>query len=282
MNKKERDRLKSSIVSLDPSIFTGVVADTLKADQTLSDKLKQLASILLGNADGLLTDIISFHHQCFATLYTDCKKGPDPFVRFQFQWHNHCSALLLSREYSLSDIDLVELPSAPVSVVRSNWLSFCETNRVPVPKSNPLMFLVSSAIYEFLLDYSKNFQNTLQERDVCSNSVLTEPDTADVYYRFGGAAICDMLHLHYKQLRTCSDDQRDMLSQETSLLQAMNCKDKTNVPGYLRYRDHGFMYFPEKEFFPLMREVDTVVKTVVNFNGLKQEGDNLIKVIFCT
>ena len=60
----------------------------------------------------------------------------------------------------------------------------------------------------------------------------------------------------------------------------MNCKDKTNVPGYLRYRDHEFMYFPEKEFFPLLREVDTVVKTVVNFNGLKQEGDNLIKVFF--
>ena len=83
--------------------------------------------------------------------------------------------------------------------------------------------------------------------------------------------------------QTCSDDQRDMLSQEIFLLQAMNCKDKTNVPGYLHYREHGFMYFPEKEFLPLLREVDAVVKTVGNFNGLKQEEHNLIKVwFFCT
>jgi len=66
-----------------------------------------------------------------------------------------------------------------------------------------------------------------------------------------------------------------MLSQEISLLQAINCKDKTNVPGYLRYWDRGFMYFPDKVFFLLLREVDTVVKAVVNFDGLKKEGDNL-------
>ena len=140
------------------------------------------------------------------------------------------------------------------------------------------MMLVSSAIYKLLLDYSINFQDLLQKADVCSSSLSTEPHTDDVYYCFGGAAICDMLHLRYKQLKSCSNNQRDMLSQETSLLQAINCKDKTNVPRYLHYRDHGFMYFPDNVFLPLLREVDSVVKNVVNFDGLKQEGNNLIKV----
>ena len=57
-----------------------------------------------------------------------------------------------------------------------------------------------------------------------------------------------------------------------------DCKDKTCRPGYLSYRDCGFMYFPDKVFLPLLREIDDVAKLIVNFSGLKQEGDNLIKV----
>ena len=66
-----------------------------------------------------------------------------------------------------------------------------------------------------------------------------------------------------------------MLSQEVSLLQAINSKDKTKIPGYLQYRDGGF---PDAKFLPFLRNVDTVVKELVNANGLKQEGENLIKV----
>jgi len=278
MNRKERDCLKVSIISLNPSIFHGVIADKFKVEQTLSEKLKQLASSLLENIE-LLNEIILFHHHCFAALYTECKKGPDPFIRFQFQWYNHCSAFLLSRQHSLSEIELKELPSAPIHVPRNNWLNFCEASSVLVPVSNPVMMLVSSAIYEFLLEHSTNFQNALQATNVSGSSLTAEPDTDDVYYRFGGAAICDMLHLRYKQLKSCSDEKRDILSQETTLLQAINCKDKTAIPGYLCYRDRRYMYFPDKVFLPLLQKIDTVVKLAVNFDSLKQEGDNLIKVL---
>ena len=239
-NKKDRDRLNASIMALESSIFHGIITNKLKEEQTF-EKLKHFATIL-ENVE-LLDEIIAFHCYCFATLYTGCKKGPDPFMRFQFQWYDHCSSLLLSKQYSLSEIGLEELPSASIQAARSKWLSFCETSNVPVPDSNPVIILVSSSIYEFLLEYSKNFQNAVQAED-CSKST-TKPDTDDVYYRFGGAAICDMLHLRYKQLTSCSDDICDKLSQEVSILQTINCKDKTCIPGYLCYCDCGFMYFPE-------------------------------------
>lgn len=38
------------------------------------------------------------------------------------------------------------------------------------------------------------------------------------------------------------------------------------------------MYFPDAKFLPFLRNVDTVVKGIVKLNGLKQEGENLIKV----
>ena len=162
MNKKECDSLKASIISLNPSIFHRVIADKLQAEQTLSEKLKQLASSLLENGK-LLNDVRLFHHHCFAALYTECNKGADPFIRFQFQWYNYCSAFLLSREHSVSEIELEELPTAPINITRSSWLSFCETSGVPVPQSNPVIMLVSSAVYEFLLEYSMNFQHSSQK-----------------------------------------------------------------------------------------------------------------------
>ena len=93
MNKKECNSLKDWIISLEPLIFHGVIADKFKTEQTLSEKLKQFASSLLGN-NKLLNGIVVFYRHCFTALYTDYKKGADPFIWFQFQWYNHCSAFL--------------------------------------------------------------------------------------------------------------------------------------------------------------------------------------------
>ena len=111
-----------------------------------------------------------------------------------------------------------------------------------------------------------------------TSSTTQEAGGDDVYYRFGGAAILDMLHLHYKHIKACRDDQRDVLSQEISLLHCMNSRSKVNVPSYLQYRDQGYMYFPDPVLIPFLRELDTAVKETVNLEGLHQEGDNLIKV----
>jgi len=45
-----------------------------------------------------------------------------------------------------------------------------------------MMIQLSSTIYDFLLEHSKNFQNALQTTDDSSSSLATEPDTDDVYY----------------------------------------------------------------------------------------------------
>ena len=72
----------------------------------------------------------------------------------------------------------------------------------------------------------------------------------DVYYRFGRAAILDMLHLCYKEIRSCRDDQRDLLSQEISILHSINSKDKTNIPTYVTVTKATlYMYFPDAIFF---------------------------------
>ena len=88
---------------------------------------------------------------------------------------------------------------------------------------------------------------------------------------FGCAAICEMLHLHYKQIKECTDMQRDKLLQEITILQAMVIKDKSNLPQYLKYPDRGFMYFPDVTFVPFLQSIHETVMRVVSISSLEED-----------
>ena len=175
----------------------------------------------------------------------------------------------------MSEIGLSDPTAYHVGESRAIWLRFCEENGVSVPASNPVMMTISSALYHFLFSHVNHFKS---HSFSTTSSTSQETDGDDVYFRFGGAAISDMLHLCYKQIKTCKDSQRDILSQEISILHCMNSKDKVYVPSYLKYHDQGYMYSPDPILIPFLRGLDTAVKEVVNLDGLHQEGDNLIKV----
>ena len=66
-------------------------------------------------------------------------------------------------------------------------------------------------------------------------------------------------------------------------LYCINTKDKSDIPGYLKYQDCGYMYFPHKVFIPFLEQVDTSLKKVVNPTSFNEHGCNLIKVrpYFC-
>ena len=87
-----------------------------------------------------------------------------------------------------------------------------------------------------------------------------------------------MLHALYKEIKCCSNDSKDAFSQKITILQAINIKDKSCIPGYLQYHDRGFLYFPDPVFLSYLREVNAVLKNVVNSKGLNEHGDELIKV----
>ena len=88
------------------------------AEQSLPDSLKEFADVLFHN-EQLCRDIL-IHHRCrFVELFIECQKGVDSFLRFQLQWHQHCSAFLLSRSYPLLSIQLEKNAEASVAGLRS-------------------------------------------------------------------------------------------------------------------------------------------------------------------
>ena len=88
-----------------------------------------------------------------------------------------------------------------------------------------------------------------------------------------------MLHVQYKQIKTAPFDHKDQVSQEVTILQAIDSKDKSTIPDYMKYRDLDYMYFPHPTFIPFFRHLDTTVKEVVNPSGINKEGN---RCIFCT
>lgn len=234
--------------------------------------LKEFTNVLC-STEQLLHGIITHHHHYFEALYVASKTKTDAFLQFQIDWFKYCSVFLLGEEFFLKDIDYHELPEHEVCELRSTWLKFAKTNRKAVPLCNKIMMIVSSTVYNFLLDHVARFQQEFVQPE----TVTIETDEDDVYYRFGGAALCNMLHALYKEIKCCAHDHKDALSQKITILQAINVKDKSCIPGYLQYRDRGFLYFPDPVFIPYLHKVD-VLKEVVNSKGLNKYRDELIKV----
>ena len=127
-----------------------------------------------------------------------------------------------------------------------------------------VMIQISSSVYKLLLERSSEFQSKLHSssssKSTQSFASSVDGDDVYVYLRFGGGALCGMLHQRYEQIKNCPEMQRNSLSKEISLLQAIKMTDKSQLPPYHMYRDSGYMYFPDVTFIPFLKSVGQVVK----------------------
>ena len=124
LNKKERLALCSFLNEVDVSILMSVVRDKLD-EQSLSETLNKFVDEVFKN-EVLLKGILLHHRERFVELYSECQKGVDSFLRFQLQWHRHCSAFLLGKECLLSEINLDKSAESSVAMLREQWLDFCD------------------------------------------------------------------------------------------------------------------------------------------------------------
>ena len=77
-----------------------------------------------------------------------------------------------------------------------------------------------------------------------------------------------MLHSRYARIKDCALADKQQISIEISVLQHKSVhleKDKSDVPGYLQYRDNSFMYFPCVELIPFLKAVDVATKDDCKF-----------------
>ena len=93
------------------------------------------------------------------------------------------------------------------------------------------MIAVQSAVYDYLNSMvtaaAPRIDNEFELPDNSGNKegeMIIEPD--DVYYRFGGAAIAEMLHNCYREIYTCPMERRGGVVSEITAIKPMQCIDK--------------------------------------------------------
>ncbi len=62
------------------------------------------------------------------------------------------------------------------------------------------------------------------------------------------------------------------------MLRCIQCTDKDHIPGELKYRDRGHMYFPSKDFLTVLRGIDSCVMENANESTLRKYGPDMIDV----
>lgn len=210
-------------------------------------------------------------------MYTQHSIGKDKYLYFQLDWHKYCSVFLLPKESNVGCVfDSPPKNLREIESVRQLWLNFCDGYQEQI-NCNKVMILLTSAVYNVLLEQVHTC-NTLDCSD--ANSPTECRDGDDVYARFGGATLCSMLHLRYKDIKRCNEGKRDIISKEIDILHSINTKNKASMPQYLQYRDNGYMYTPHPTFIPFFRAVDECTKEIVNQKGLQEHGNELVKVRF--
>uniref|UniRef100_A0A1X7VVJ4 Uncharacterized protein n=1 Tax=Amphimedon queenslandica TaxID=400682 RepID=A0A1X7VVJ4_AMPQE len=159
--------------------------------------------------------------------------------------------------------------------IEAQWMTFCQASQTS-DLCNKLMIILSSSLYTCLLSHS-TLTCSVPHAPVSQQT----KDGDDVYYHFGGAAICEMLHLRYRTLKTtCQTHKREQIAMEIDILQAINTNEKSAMPVYFQYQDKGNMYVTHSDFIPFFQNVDDVVKSVISQNGLEEHGDEIVKVSY--
>ena len=130
--KKERERLTKELHNLPLYPIATYCLDVTRSKLVSHDNplVKEFA-LSFEPMDVLF--IVNFLRNGFVNLYEQCAKKKDKFITFQFQWHQHCSILLMIQDTTgLAKLSLDPKDATTISRIeaRQQWISFYQTRRV--------------------------------------------------------------------------------------------------------------------------------------------------------
>ena len=169
------------------------------------------------------------HHltELFVAMYTECDKGKDKYARFQVKWHESSAQFLL---------EPTTTSSTPIaSGCHILWDHVCTS--ASLENKNAVMIAIMSSVYDHLLRVVLQYARTLNsvgesQSSTCTTEMNPEPD--ETYYRFGGGALADMLHLRYKRMKSKTCTNKGKVSREIQVMKWMQMEDADKEKLYRR------------------------------------------------
>ena len=92
--KKKRQHLLKSLRSVELNNLRAEIRMAVE-EQFADSNLCEFINELFKEEEPMM-EIVRQHRDNFVLLYGECKRQKNSFMRFQLQWHYHCSAFLLA------------------------------------------------------------------------------------------------------------------------------------------------------------------------------------------
>ena len=280
LNKSEKKHVANHVTTINvEEIMLKSLSDAAKRQlSTINDSLKNFCDSI---TPATLVFFTQHLKESFVSLYNECSTLKERYFQFQLKWHNYCSYFLVSNNRELTDLGLH--PADPLAVnvvtVRAEWNKVCKSCSVGSDTAKTFLISFFSSVYNELLRQCQVAINP--PTPIPATSTMNE-DSDDVYYRFGGGAIADMLKLRYEKMKSPNCNDKDQILLEITILQGLSVhrkNEKAHIPAYLKYRDEGYMYFPCSEVLPFLKAVDMKTKEHANISSFSEFGADLVKII---
>lgn len=270
LRKKEKKAVIGAISEADINDLVAAVLQQVDNEQHLRffpERSEIWEKLKISN---LFQTMCECFKKLYSSIYADYSTGSD---KFQFKWYQQCSSMLKD-----STSNRIEYHSS-LSEAVSKWIEFKNTNSGHSSfHLNCVLISVQGAIFRHLAKWVAQEISTATSGSMSPSTTTTVEEPDDVYYRFGGAAIAEMLHNRYRSIHGSPYSKRSKIVTEITILKSMECKDKSVIPASLQYRDRGFMYFPDSSLIPFIKAVDNKVRSIAHNDGIKQHGKNIIAV----
>ena len=277
LKKAEKRVVADAILNVDKFDLTAAVLEQVDKElhiRSFEDRLKFWETMKVSNMVMTLCESLK---ALYESIYTKCSKGKEKHARFQFEWYQQCGYMLVE-EVAAFPADKVD---GSISSVIPKWIEFRrnQLHACHMYHANAVLIAVQGATFNHLAHTAaEHMSSVAAENDTQSSSQQPASEPDEVYYKFGGAAIAEMLKKRYRSIHSCPQVKRGIIVTEISVLKAMQCSNKNNIPPSLQYRDNGFMYFPDEDLIPFIKAVDDKVKRFANNKGVQEHAGNIVQV----
>ena len=212
-------------------------------------------------------------------------RGKYAFLDLQIQWHQFIRSVATCVEIQATEdaqFDPAESEEPAInSPVANAWLSIVTaviSHDIP-NKATQFAILHQFANCIYLHQHAKALETTMVETE-------TEPgateDVGDENNMVTLIRMCgSQLHGTYKKkLNECKRArQKNVVEEQLAIIDniCMNQQEKALAQAYLPICDEGGMRFPRREFFPFLKEFDSVVRSELNYNAFCKHGKKLFQ-----
>ena len=289
LNKSSVSRVAKAIIPSENScenLATTILQQTAELPWfELYPERKQFLSIIDTECNDEFTTLVSSLCDKYSEMLKSFR-GKLAFLDLQIQWHQFIRSVAAFVEtQATEDAQLdTEYEAASNSPVANAWLSIvtaASSHEIPNKATQfTVLHQFGSCIY--LHQHAKALEttNAASVEDTTTHDItdnVGDENSIVALIRMCGSQLQGTYKKKLNEAKRAR--QKSSLEEQLALIDniCMNQEEKALAHAYLPITDGGGMRFPRREFFPFLKEFDSIVRSELNYTTFTKHGQKLFQ-----